>query len=168
MKEISIHKSVKLIIVDDYNYDRLIQFKWHTNGHHVTRFQQGNCAITGKRKSFSIAIANEIMGKRYVTYDHIDRNGFNNLESNLREVTPSLNQRNLSKQKGTSSQYKGVSWNKGVNKWHAASRDLRGKRKYLGYHINEIDAAKAYNKYIIQLGIDAFTNLNKDENGNIL
>ena len=56
------------------------------------------------------------------------------------------------KKKITSSKYTGVSFNKRDNKW-CASVHWDGKRKHIGYYINEIDAAKAYNKFINENGI---------------
>ena len=41
------------------------------------------------------------------------------------------------------SSYKGVWWDKKVGKWRAVLC-INGKRKYLGYFVNEIEAAKAY------------------------
>jgi hypothetical protein len=77
--------------------------------------------------------------------DHIDRNRFNNMASNLRWVTCSQNSQNATKRKGTSSEYKGVSWNKLNGKWMCHIR-INGIKKYLGSFTNEIEAAKQYNE----------------------
>ena len=52
--------------------------------------------------------------------DHIDRNQKNNMLSNLRWATLNENQGNRSKQKNTTSIYKGVYWNKKNQKWKTA------------------------------------------------
>jgi hypothetical protein len=46
------------------------------------------------------------------------------------------------------SQFRGVSWDKHRNKWQAEC-----KRKYLGLHTMEEDAAKAYNAEAARLGV---------------
>ena len=51
--------------------------------------------------------------------------------------------------KKCSSIYKGVSWNKQRCKWEA-SINFQGKKFHLGYFINEIETAKAYNKAAIE------------------
>lgn len=44
--------------------------------------------------------------------------------------------------------YRGVSWNIGVNKW-VASICVYGKKKHLGYFQDILEAAKAYDNYVI-------------------
>ena len=77
--------------------------------------------------------------------DHIDRNKSNNCVSNLRWVTHKQNESNKPSHKNTSSQYKGVSRQKG--KW-GVSILLDGKSIYLGRFANEEDAAEAYNNAV--------------------
>ena len=78
--------------------------------------------------------------------DHIDHNKLNNDLSNIRWVTSSENNRNRTKKQNTSSIYNGVCFNKKANKWQTNIR-INYKKKHLGYFNNEIDAAKAYDKY---------------------
>ena len=54
-----------------------------------------------------------------------------------------VNGQNRKKQLGTSSQYKGVSWDKHRRKWTAHIR-VDGRTRCLGGFMNELDAAKAY------------------------
>jgi hypothetical protein len=77
--------------------------------------------------------------------DHINHNGLDNRKSNLRICTRQQNTYNQRSQKGGSSKYKGVDWNKRQKKWRAR---IYYKRKfyYLGYFDNEVDAAKSYDK----------------------
>lgn len=77
--------------------------------------------------------------------DHINRNRLDNRIKNLRLVTQKENTQNVSKQKNTSSKYKGVSLHKQSNKWTAQIMHNL-KITYLGFFDNEEDAARAYNQ----------------------
>jgi len=76
--------------------------------------------------------------------DHINRRKNNHID-NLREATQSQNMMNTTKRKNTTSQYKGVYYNKGRARW-VASITLNGKLKHLGYFLTEAEAALFYNK----------------------
>ncbi len=78
--------------------------------------------------------------------DHIDGDRLNNSINNLRVVSARQNQYNKSKQRSTTSSYKGVWFDKNRNKWKASFR-FPDKRVYLGQFESEIDAAEAYNFY---------------------
>ena len=78
--------------------------------------------------------------------DHRNVNGLDNRKENLRPTTRAQNSINLKKtQRKTSSQYKGVSWNKYYEKWKACIKkdDIL---YHIGYFYDEVDAAKAYDK----------------------
>ena len=93
--------------------------------------------------------------------DHKDGNGLNNLRNNLRLATQSQNCMNRQKTWGIS-KYKGVSWDKDVNKWrsHIAKN---GSQICLGRYISEIEAAEAYDKKAIEL-FGEFARLNFPKN----
>jgi hypothetical protein len=91
--------------------------------------------------------------------DHKDNNKSNNDINNLRLATHRQNSQNI-KPRGKS-KYIGVHWFKHAQKWHAQYRD--GKQKHIGYYTTELDAARAYDETIIQLGLNnGFRKLNKD------
>lgn len=94
----------------------------------------------------------------YQIVDHIDRNSKNNNPDNLRIVTAQENTRNRTKQSGTSSMYKGVTFDKSTKKWQAQIM-MSGKQIYLGLFHSETDAAITYNRYILDNGLTHF-NLN--------
>jgi len=71
--------------------------------------------------------------------DHIDGNRQNNAPSNLRLATPGQNCQNVSKARGKSSRFIGVSWDKRECKWVAYIKIDR-KLRNLGYFANEEDA----------------------------
>ena len=76
--------------------------------------------------------------------DHRDRNKLNNKLENLRLATRTQNNGNRDTTYGTS-QFKGVYFDKQTGKWRAEIR-YQKKRKRLGRFLNELDAAKAYDR----------------------
>ena len=93
--------------------------------------------------------------------DHRDQVKVNNRIENLREATASQNQFNKNYGRGTS-KYKGVCWNKRLNKWVAAHKYDK-KTTHLGVYDTEIEAAKAYDDAVRDLhGEYAVLNLEKD------
>lgn len=80
--------------------------------------------------------------------DHINRNTADNRIENLRPCTTSQNMFNTEKfKKNPTSKYKGVSFHK-IHKKYIAHVAINGKLKHLGYFLNEIEAAKAYDKCV--------------------
>lgn len=66
-------------------------------------------------------------------------------KENCRWVTPQQNQMNTSSRVNSTSKYKGVCWFKTREKWVARIM-INGKTKHLGYFLDELDAALAYNE----------------------
>jgi hypothetical protein len=87
--------------------------------------------------------------------DHINRDVTDNRKINLRVVTQQQNSRNRANITG---KYKGVSWTKSNSKWRATIQ-VSGKCKHLGYFEVEIEAAKAYDRYVLtELNGDGYIN----------
>ena len=76
--------------------------------------------------------------------DHIDGNGLNNQHSNLRIATRSQNLANRGSQENNTSGYKGVCWNKKLQKW-IAKICIKGETIHIGCFIDKFEAARAYN-----------------------
>ncbi len=81
-----------------------------------------------------------------VKVDHENHDGLINTRDNLRMSTHSQNCSNRRKMKAvrTSSRFKGVSWYKPYKKWRVQI-EIDGRKKHLGYFINELEAARTYN-----------------------
>jgi hypothetical protein len=77
--------------------------------------------------------------------DHADNNPSNNAFSNLREATKSQNAQNRGNRRGTTSKYKGVSFDSLHQKWIAQIwiKDA-GRCKRIGLYLTEEEAAAAY------------------------
>ncbi len=156
MKHIKCSNSNKEILVDDEDYERLSAFPWAvTESGHVKR------SYRVSYRTHNVSVACEIMQKRGVLFDHIDRNPLNNQKANLRIASVAENGWNRSKHKIGSSKYKGVSWDKGINKWRVVIHKNKHKMS-IGYFKFEKAAALAYDYAALRLfGEFAHTNLIK-------
>jgi hypothetical protein len=75
---------------------------------------------------------------------HYNGDGLDNRRDNLRFCSTSQNNMNSTKRRdGPSSRYKGVCWHRRYKKFQADIK-LRGRSKYLGMFVSELDAALAY------------------------
>ena len=147
-------------LVDDDDYEWLNQWKWQSVKDNRVFYAVKNFTYQkGKRRL--IKMHRLILGitDSSIKVDHQDRNGLNNLRTNLRVVTDSQNMSNRASAKNSTSKYLGVCWDKFMNRWRAVIQKDR-KNKKLGSFSNEIDAALAYNKAAIELHGE-FANLNK-------
>jgi hypothetical protein len=79
-----------------------------------------------------------------IQVDHINRNGLDNQRINLRLATPQQQAANRRRPSGVhSSQYKGVTWHSGAQRWQAQI-EITGRTIYLGLFTDEHAAAAAY------------------------
>jgi hypothetical protein len=132
MKKIPLTQG-KFAVVDDEDFDRLSRFKWHFDGTRYARRSE-------KTTRTNIAMHNEILDvPKGFQIDHKDRDGLNNVKSNLRICTESENKCNRSFKIGVSG-YRGV-WKNG-NKWEAYLK-IGDRRIYGGVFSSKEDAAKA-------------------------
>lgn len=76
--------------------------------------------------------------------DHKDGNKLNCLDENLRICSHSQNGQNRGKNKNNTSGYKGVTWDRACQKWHARVT-INNKEINLGNFKEVEDAARAYN-----------------------
>lgn len=135
----------KETIVDDEDYDYLIQWNWYNNN------ELGVYRSTTQNNVHETIYIHRVIAARRglkidgLEIDHIDRNPLNNIFSNIRTATRSQNIMNQGKRKDNISGYKGVTWHKPNQKWMAQiGKD--GKRYNLGYFYNPVEAAKAYDR----------------------
>lgn len=137
----------KVALVDNEDYDRLMQWKWwalHDRGGNW----YAQARINGKRTRMHRFIMGAQKGQML---DHINGNGLDNRECNLRLCTNSQNQHNQKmRRKEASSIYKGISWYRNLEKWKAQITYNR-KHMHLGYFSNEIEAARVYDKRAVEL-----------------
>jgi hypothetical protein len=154
MKEIPVHGGL-IALIDDEDEALVQGFDWHpvhTNGKSQTYANAWVYSTNPPHRVYMHRLLLDVPDD--VMVDHINRDGLDNRRSNLRPCTNSQNLLNAAKRRtnyGTSlsSTYKGVSWNKGHNKWRSYVF-LGGKQIFLGYFVSEVDAALTYNRAATQ------------------
>ena len=146
MKEIILTQGM-VSLVDDIDYDFLNQFKWSARKAHTGDFYAIRNSLSENGKRHTIYMSRQILGleiKDIRQTDHINQNTLDNRRGNVRICTHQQNNRNRKSFSNTTSQFKGVHWEKQRGKWRAQIT-MNGKHKHLGYFDFEIDAAEAYN-----------------------
>lgn len=139
MKEIQLTQG-KVALVDDEDYDYLMQWKWCA--HKVYNTYYASRKYTKSKNPLEGSCMHwRIMNGKMI--DHIDGNGLNNQKSNLRFCTNSQNQMNMRSNINSTSKYKGVCWKTRDKIWVAQIK-LNQKVKHIGSFKNEEDAARAY------------------------
>jgi hypothetical protein len=154
----------KFAIVDPEDYPRLAKHKWFlsksTTGSYAARWQ----SCRGKSTRKKIWMHRKVIHiPPKMVCDHINREGLDNRNANIRPATISQNLCNRPKTKTkTRSKYKGLEWDKIQQKWKVRIQ-LNGQKIYLGSFANEIDAAKAYDRAARKYhGEFALTNFEKN------
>lgn len=136
--------------VDAADYEGLHRWKWHECG-------GGYAARNARGKT--ILMHRQIMKPRKgKLVDHKDGNKRNNCRSNLRVCTRAENQRNMHKQNGSVSRYKGVAYDRRSDKW-AGRCWYEGTDHFLGYYDDEVGAARAYDRRAVE-ALSEFARLN--------
>lgn len=135
----------KSAIVDEDDYDFLMQWKWYlSNRGYATRdvvHKWRNPRIVQKIAMHKVIMKSD--DRQWI--DHINRNSLDNRKSNLRFCTQAQNVMNVGIYKNKkSSKFKGV-FRRGEGGTYRAIIGFKRKIINLGTFENEIDAAKAYN-----------------------
>jgi len=129
-------------IVDDEDYERVNEYIWYltysggTTKTVVTNIDRSIVLLT--RFLSGVLNADEV-----VSFKNTNRLDFR--KQNLLVNDGKYGQRSSRGHRGTTSKYKGVSWNKKKKKW-IANVHGNGKQVYLGAYGKENDAARTYNE----------------------
>jgi hypothetical protein len=137
MKKIALTQG-KFAKVDDFNYEVLNKFKWYAKKSGKMFYAYRN--LKGKSVLMHAFIVGTPKGK---DTDHIDGDGLNNQENNLRICTHSQNVINRGKYKNNTSGFKGVFWDKKEKKWKVEIR-VNKEKKYIGRFLKKEDGYMAY------------------------
>lgn len=132
----------KSTIVDDDMFEYLNQWKWHFHtGYAGRHLYLGGGRKHPKRKFLFLHQLINNTPKGFET-DHINRDKLDNRRNNLRTVTHSQNQHNITKQKNNKSGYNGVSFYSRTQKWRVYIT-VNNKYVFIGEYLNKIDAINA-------------------------
>jgi hypothetical protein len=133
-----------IALIDDEDKEKIIPYRWHANKNSIdkTWYAVGYC--NGKHVRMHIIIM-EKLNPNSMDIDHKDRNGLNNIKSNLRLATKSQSIINQGIKNTNMSGYKGVSWDKKAQKYRAGIT-FKGMTSNLGNFDNPEDAARAFNR----------------------
>lgn len=150
MKELQL-TSGQTTLVDDEDYTKLNVFSWrlHTKGYVV--------------RTDNYVKRQELMHRQILNWPkgevhHKDGNKLNNQKSNLELVTTSFNTQCRPVGSNNTSGYKGVTWDKRLNKWRATIK-VNFKQKELGRFKTIEEAVFAYNNAAKQyFGDSAYVN----------
>lgn len=146
-KEILLTKG-KVAIVDDEDYEWLMQWKWHYS---IGGYAQRNSPrINGKNHKIHMHREINHTPEDFET-DHINGNKLDNRRINLRTASRSQNAFNQKINKNNTSGVRGVYWQKLNKKWQAKIY-INGMNHSLGYFTDLSDAKAVYN----QAAADAF------------
>lgn len=139
MKKIKLTKN-QLALVDDEDYEYLSLFSWQAQ--RIGNGKYRTITWTKRPNRTFLRMHTLIMNPpRGMEVDHIDGNPLNNQKSNLRICTHANNMLNRSKEKGNTTGYKGVSFQK--NRYISRIR-VNNKEYWIGSFDSPEDAAKAY------------------------
>lgn len=136
----------KYCLVSKEDYNHLNKYKWYTinNGYIKSRINSKSYYI--HRYIYKYILKEDITN--YVI-DHINGNPLDNRKCNLRIATKQQNMYNIKSHINSSSKYIGVSYRNDRKKWNSYIT-INGKKKSLGHFKDEIEAAKARDKAVIQ------------------
>lgn len=147
MKEIKLNRD-KVAFVDDGDYERASKFKWYTEKRGINSYNyyaKRKVVTDGKESTQSLHIFIMNGTIKGLEIDHKNGNGLDCQRENLRRCTHSQNMSNQRKKPFASTRFKGVSYNKKLNKY-SASIKKEGRSICIGNYNTEIEAAYNYDQ----------------------
>lgn len=134
-------KGLARVKVDDADYQWLSKTMWSIGNGYASRVEGTDYLGTAQTFFMHRVIMDCPEG---MMVDHINGDKLDNRRCNLRICSNAENSRNSRKAKNNTSGYKGVTWNKDLQKW-VSQIAPDGGNVVLGYFDDPVRAAKAYN-----------------------
>lgn len=132
-------------LVDDEDFEWLNQWRWALTGDGCYVSRKYRVGPRSGNRTKTIRMHRAILGLdegHPFHVDHLNHDGLDNRRGNLRVVTRFENMQNRLPQRGSSSRFRGVSWDRRRQRW-AAETKLYGRRFWLGYFEDEAEAGRA-------------------------
>lgn len=141
-----------IVLVDEEDYERAMTRKWYRSDGYRTSYAKATDHSDPRWM-------HQFILRTFEEVDHRDGHGLDNRKRNLRISSRNDNVQNSAKRGvNPTSKYKGVYFNKQTKKW-ISQVCIDYKITHLGSFDDEIDAAKAYDKAVLELrGNHARTN----------
>jgi hypothetical protein len=132
----------KVAIVNKSDLKMLSKYKWH-----AMHNPNGNWyAASAERVTGRLLLMHRLLlGEPDCQVDHKNLDSLDNRRRNIRPCSNGQNQHHQPKHSGTTSKYKGVTWDKSRKKW-SAQIGVNGKNINLGRFLDETEAANIYDK----------------------
>lgn len=128
-----------LVKVDNEDFDRVKNYPWCNKDGYAYNSE------LGRMHRFIMNAPNGMLVDHKKAEDILD-----NRKSNLRLATRAQNSMNSRSKKGSSSKFKGVSWNSLTKKWKLQIA-FEGVNKHIGEFIDEVECAKLYDRKALEL-----------------
>lgn len=130
----------------------LLQVKWYRSSRRKPYILRTNTVSAKPTELLHRIVLARVLERELESHEHVDHingNPLDNRRENLRLATRSQNMANSTRRSDNTSGYKGVCWDKGMQKWRAGL-SVNGKTRYLGCfdspeqaHAVYLEAAKA-------------------------
>lgn len=141
MKLVKVGKTNEAL-VDDEDFPVVSRYRWFLRIDKKCKYAFAIIWVAGRETR--VLMHRLIMGMRSKQIDHANRNGLDNQKSNLRWCTPQQNCFNRTYK--SKNRFKGVT--KKRDRWRAQAM-LNRKQVHIGTFDTEIEAAKAYDRHIL-------------------
>lgn len=145
MRTVPLHGRIaagRVALVSDHRYELVMPHSWSVYEKEARGRHDGPYAVTsigGAR----VRMHQLITGFKGV--DHIDHDGLNNQDENLRLASQAQNTHNNRGCRNATSAFKGVSWDRTRGRW-TAHIQTDGRQRNLGRYRSEIEAALVYDR----------------------
>jgi len=151
----------KFAMVDDADYDNLMQFSWQAQKRKHTWYAVRAGRLPNGEKTM-FYMHRQILGLTdpKIQGEHQDRNGLNNQKANIRAATHAQNQKNKGKPLNNTTGYKGLAVE--PNGRYRVQCSQNGNSHYLGTFDCPHEAARHYNLFAKSIG-EGFECLNDVE-----
>lgn len=144
MREVALANTTLVAIVDDEDYERVSQLKWHLKPGRHTFYAIASTGKTKRKNNKPLRMHRFVLPSTTAkVIDHINRNGLDNRKSNLREATMAQNTVNSGPNRLNTSGFKGAYYDKRDKYWLAA---IKHNNKFIriGSYDSAEEAARAY------------------------